>query len=332
MRLEDALEVTAVLADQLEEQAAADAFSLDGQRHLERPAIPHVGVGVSMGRSPLDVRIAVRGWTSEDIRHFELSSLDKLPLSQAELDIVVTGEIYATPPTSLAANATRFTARCQPVHPGVSIGHVNVLAGTLAALVDVDVNGLLETHMLSNNHILANSISASNPNAARRGDGILQPGSFDGGTPPAVGQLWKWVTLQARGNTADAALAACDASVGWDPTVLGIGAVSGTVVPTHGAQVQKVGRTTGHTLGTISAFPVRSLPVKFGSAVYRFDEVLEVSGQGAAFSAPGDSGALILDMSRAAVGLLFAGSRTVTYGNPISRVKTELGFSRIQGA
>jgi hypothetical protein len=41
-------------------------------------------------------------------------------------------------------------------------------------------------------------------------------------------------------------------------------------------------------------------------------------------SAPGDSGSLVLDLSNKAVGLLFAGSDTVTLLNPIQLVLDKL--------
>lgn len=62
----------------------------------------------------------------------------------------------------------------RPAPGGVSIGHVDITAGTLGCLVRR--NG--ETVILSNNHVLANS------NEASVGDPILQPGPVDGGRHP----------------------------------------------------------------------------------------------------------------------------------------------------
>ena len=64
------------------------------------------------------------------------------------------------------------TDRWRPAPGGVSIGHYAITAGTLGCLVTK--NG--QTHILSNNHVLANS------NNAKVGDAILQPGPHDGGT------------------------------------------------------------------------------------------------------------------------------------------------------
>ncbi|NIU63493.1 MAG: hypothetical protein GWN66_23410, partial [Pseudomonas stutzeri] len=64
------------------------------------------------------------------------------------------------------------TAKWRPAPGGVSIGHVDITAGTLGCLV---VRGD-HIYILSNNHVLANS------NEAEPGDAILQPGPHDGGT------------------------------------------------------------------------------------------------------------------------------------------------------
>lgn len=82
-------------------------------------------------------------------------------------------------------------ARFRPVIPaGVSIGHYEVTAGTLGALVRDNVTG--EILILSNNHVLANS------NSAKKGDPILQPASLDGGMNPndMVATLERFVPLR----------------------------------------------------------------------------------------------------------------------------------------
>jgi hypothetical protein len=195
----------------------------------------------------------------------------------------------------------------------------------------MDVDRVRKTLMLSANHVFANSLSVKNPASASAGDEILQQGPSDGGKLPAVGHLEKWVQLQTRGNHVDAALASCDPTVGWESAVPHIGEISGTSNPVHGTEVRKVGRSTGPTTGTISAYPLRSLPVQFGAEVFRFDEAIEITGNSGPFSRQGDSGAVVLDHSRMAVGLLFAGTGHVTYANPMTRVKAALGFARFKG-
>jgi hypothetical protein len=101
--------------------------------------------------------------------------------------------------------------------------------------------------------------------------------------------------------------------------------------------VAKFGRTTGHTVGTVTAFELDNVRVQYDVGVVRFDGQIEVAGtEDASFSAPGDSGSLVVtattdESGAAAVGLLFAGSQTggpsglgLTYVNPIVAVLAAL--------
>jgi hypothetical protein len=93
-----------------------------------------------------------------------------------------------------------------------------------------------------------------------------------------------------------------------------------------------VGRTTGHTVGLITAVEVDGVAVQYDGAVYRFDDQIEIAGRAGAFSAGGDSGSVIWrSRDRAPIGLLFAGSDTggvggtgVTFANPLSTVLSTL--------
>jgi hypothetical protein len=102
--------------------------------------------------------------------------------------------------------------------------------------------------------------------------------------------------------------------------------------PDKGATVYKVGRTTGATVGRISAFSLDYVVVNYDVGNIRFDDRVEIeSAGGQMFSDGGDSGSLIVDQDYAAVGLLFAGSELggsnnlgLTYTNPIHRVLRDL--------
>ena len=76
-------------------------------------------------------------------------------------DVVVLGKLIPE------INATR-----QPVQPGNSIGHEDITAGTLGALVTKSK----QIYILSNSHVLALSGNAT------RGDRIIYPGDADGGS------------------------------------------------------------------------------------------------------------------------------------------------------
>ncbi len=85
--------------------------------------------------------------------------------------------------------------RWRPIIPGgVSIGHYQVTAGTLGAVVRDRSSG--EYLLLSNNHVLANS------NDAQIGDPILQPAATDKGVNPSdvVARLERFVPLRYVGD------------------------------------------------------------------------------------------------------------------------------------
>jgi hypothetical protein len=89
-----------------------------------------------------------------------------------------------------------------------------------------------------------------------------------------------------------------------------------------------VGRTTGLTRGKVTAFEVDNVYVGFDIGTLRFDDQIEIEGEGTGpFSQGGDSGSLIVGEDLRAVGLLFAGSdqggangQGLTYANPMSTV------------
>ncbi len=97
--------------------------------------------------------------------------------------------------------------------------------------------------------------------------------------------------------------------------IAGIGLPTGASEPMLGQEVQKMGRTTGVTKGTISQISV-TVDVNYADRTARFtDQVFTTP-----MSSPGDSGSSILNMERQVVGLLFAGSERVTIITPIQRV------------
>jgi hypothetical protein len=89
----------------------------------------------------------------------------------------------------------------RPVPIGVSTGHPAITAGTIGARV---TNGT-RVFALSTNHVIADS------NDASIGDGVIQPGAYDGGTDPAdrIGTLFAFEPIKFDGsnNTMDAAIA-----------------------------------------------------------------------------------------------------------------------------
>jgi hypothetical protein len=226
-----------------------------------------------------------------------------------------------------AGNINDPTTRERPAPNGFSIGHPDITAGTLGAIV-TDGTDLF---ILSNNHVLANS------NDANIGDPSLQPGPADGGTSAdQIATLADFVPITFSGNnTLDAAISLVN---GADITAVtpsyaygAPGTTTASVSPGDG--VQKFGRTTGHTTGvvaetnvTVDICYVPRGPFRCAQSA-RFVNQFTISD--GSFSAGGDSGSLIVTNNAAknSVGLLFAGSSTRTIANPIDEALAVFGVT-----
>jgi hypothetical protein len=278
-------------------------------------------LGVPAARS-IARRIAAEAGPGPDVRRTgRIRTLQELSAS---------GDALRPRPPVAAAYAEGETDRVRPLRPGVSIGHVDVTAGTLGGFA-LGPDG--ERFAFSNYHVLAGSPSA------RAGDVVLQPGPADGGDDPAdrVGTLARVAPLE-EGVPAfvDAAIALLDDGVEIDPTYP-VGAVAGMVTATGGEAVAKVGRTTSHTRGRVSAIELDGVLVGYGEelGVMTFDDQIEIeSTDDSPFSRGGDSGSLVYREDGMALGLLFAGSETggtggtgLTYANPIAVVMETLQVS-----
>lgn len=211
----------------------------------------------------------------------------------------------------------------RPVPIGVSTGQIDVTAGTIAARV---VSGS-DVFALSNNHVYANR------NAAKIGDQVLQPGTVDGGVNPAdaIGTLHDFEPIRfcspfptCPANRIDAAIATTTVDqLGNSTPSNGYGTPRiETARARLGMEVQKYGRTTGHTVSRISGINA-TMNVGFRDNTARFTGQIVISSGN--FSGPGDSGSLIVSAgtgedARRPVALLFAGSQTSTLANPIDLV------------
>lgn len=251
-------------------------------------------------------------------------------IKKFKTDVIETGPIFAEPhhAEDLAedqdtdAGIQTLKKRVRPVEGGYSVGHIRVTAGTMATAVydRSPFPGIPRRYyMLSNNHVLANS------NDARIGDPILQPGRYDGGTYPndMVARLYRFVPIRFDGscNYVDAAIAVGEFH-DLDREVYWIGYVKGVATVQVGSIVQKTGRTTSYTTGSVSAVNA-TVNVNYGGGrVAKMCRQIITTNM----SAGGDSGSLLCDMKENAVGLLFAGSSSITIHNDIRYVQALLGI------
>ncbi len=208
----------------------------------------------------------------------------------------------------------------RPVPIGVSTGHPDITAGTIGARV-VDASGTL--HALSNNHVIADT------NGAATGNEILQPGPYDGGTQSddVYAHLSFFVPIDFSGsnNTMDAAIAVTDdTQLGNATPSDGYGAPANTTTtPVVGQSVQKYGRTTSLTNGSVEAVNVTVDVCYEGSpfCTKLATFVNQISIVDGTFSAGGDSGSLVVtSVDKQPVALLFAGSSSHTIATPIDTV------------
>jgi hypothetical protein len=312
---------------------------------LGRRNVVAIGVGYKVKEGIRTDEVSLVVSVKHKVHSSALSPQDVIPDC---MDGVPTDVVELGIPRALLTPRDRW----RPAPPGVSLGHYRISAGTLGCLVELDG----EIFILSNNHVLADV------NHAEVGDPILQPGPADGGTmDDQIAVLESFVPIdfgtedpecQVAGtmatmlnrlaelagshhrleavketpgvNRVDVALARPISPDLVTAEILHIGAPLGVGVAMLGTPVQKSGRTTGHTLGTITQVDA-TIRIDYEGRVALFENQLVASPM----SQGGDSGSAVLDESDQVVGLLFAGSDQATIINPIDEVLTALNVEVI---
>jgi len=288
---------------------AIDAQQRNNPALLSQRGIVGTGVGVNAQGIPV-IRVYV-----ETPGVGAPPNLENIPVER-----VVTGQVYAQ----------CYQSECpRPVPLGVSTGHPDITAGTIAARVK---DGSGNVYALSNNHVYANQ------NLAHINDPVLQPGAVDGGSAPTdtIGQLADFAPINFSGgnNQIDAAIALSSTELLQNVTFSGYKPTNTLAAASLGLSVKKEGRTTGVTFGQISEVNVTvvvcyaGFPLCTKSAT--FVNQFAVAGS---FSAGGDSGSLIVTSAENnPVGLLFAGSSNRTIGNRIQDVLNYFNVSIDDGS
>ena|SRR3990167_6184098 len=278
-----------------------------------------VGIGDKITANQPTGKECIRVYVKSKRSIQSLNKKDIVPkkINEVETDVIEIGEI----------RAFQYKKYMRPAKCGVSIGHYKITTGTLGALVvDKTTNEIL---ILSNNHVLANS------NKAKIGDSIYQPGPYDGGSPSTLlANLSRFVKIQTRSwwafwkkepkNRVDCAVATPIDSTDVSEEILDIGTPRDVANVKVGSKLQKTGRTTGHTKGVVMDADV-TVVVNYGSFTAKFEHQIMAN----AMSAGGDSGSLVLDENKNAIGLLFAGSDNTTIINSIHDVLESLNVRLI---
>lgn len=254
-----------------------------------------------------------------DVQELEI----ELQPAMVKLDDVV-GLIDATAYPSLHGGISMGPRRSVYLTPPEvpSAGNY-VFVGTLGAMVRDRATGA--TMALSNFHVAC-------PRGWAIGDRMAQPSLVD--NAPAATDFGS-LTRAVLSEHVDGSVISVDAGKTWTASIETIGNVAGTATATVGMPVQKRGRTTEHTFGTVRSTDF-TVTVNYGgdvgSRTLRNQLRIETdTTRSARFSQKGDSGSVIVTDDRHVVGLLFAGSTDGqwTFGNPIGFVQDELGVDII---
>jgi hypothetical protein len=299
--------------------------------YLKRPPdsslsnIVGVGVGSKIKRGQFTETQAVRIYVAVKV---DAGSVPKELLIPPELEGVPTdvveigrllpaGEVFPAPRT-----------RIRPPQPGCSIGVMRelcLLSGTFGAVVQDEER----RYLLTCNHVVADD------DPAFLGRAVLQPGPSDG-PGERIATVSRFLPIRPATTTdIDAALA--ELSIPDNPAVLApIGRLA-TTIPGRAAErmpVEKIGRATGYTAGTVfdiaADFPI---PYSFGAITLR-DQILIYNPEHY-FAFSGDSGSLIVDRdTKTAVGLLCGCSYSSERGfygvaNHLDRVVNALGITLV---
>lgn len=129
-------------------------------------------------------------------------------------------------------------------------------------------------------------------------------------------------------NLVDAAIGVIE--VEYDRATPQIGVVTETAAPTLGMQVQKFGRTTSYTVGTITQVSATFVVQGYPDGPTTFVDQVAITADSGSFLAGGDSGSGLCDMNARAVGLCFAGSQTIGIANTWPNVAAALNVTPAQ--
>lgn len=310
MDFETALNVKQQIIDVLD----IGSLRLHGRRR-------RVAVGLAPATQSHDFRIAIRAQTKEDVGYAFAGGMEARvrALALSEPDIRITGRIAANPPAESGLPQRQLQL-------GASISHHRRGAGSLGFFAR-DLNGV--AGIVSNNHVLALSDRGSD------GDEILHPGARDNGIPPldVVARLvGAYPRLDVENPRVDCAFARLRDGVSYDPVTIDRGLkLNAATVPLRAQKaVLKRGRSTGLTRGTITALAIDNIDVEYPFGFVFFNQQIEITSfPEQQFSAPGDSGALLMNPDGNPLGLVFSASLDgrLTYANPLGDVLASLGVT-----
>jgi len=283
------------------------------------PATARLAVGIAPGRNDGDYKIAVRVTNANEAVSRVVESIIKRAAHEA--DVRVMGPITMADPDVTVSTAP-------PLAVGAPVAHYRSAGGTLGFFARRLRDGAIG--FVSCNHVIADHDNGVD------GDEIVRPYLKGHGSAQrdVIAYLdGAYPRLRLPLVDVDCAFAQLARHVAYEPVRLGPRGLlrAGVALPTTSNLVEKIGRTTGHTTGRITAFDLDDveIPYDFGMVLYKRQIEIESTNEHP-FSRPGDSGALVFTEGQP-LGLICASSRAggagntgYTYANPISTVLSTL--------
>ncbi|HWI70874.1 MAG TPA: hypothetical protein VNT55_02895 [Baekduia sp.] len=303
---------------------------------LARPGVVGVDINEKVSKGKPTGQLAIVVYVEQKQPKSKLKSDELIP---AEIDGIPTDvkeekiELYTAKEALLdvvgLVDATKYTTLhggismgpCRSVHlepPEVDTAGDYIFVGTLGAIVrDRATQAAMA---LTNFHV------ACIDNGWAVGNTMAQPARNDGGSCP--GDVFGTLTRAALSNHVDGAVVAIDPSKVTDCSIEEIGAVRGQAVAALNSAVRKRGRTTGLTHGTVNSVDA-TVTIDYGDGLGNHTlrnqvRIAPDTTQSAQFSDHGDSGSVVVDAGNNVIALLFGGSPSATYANPIQFVLDEL--------
>lgn len=236
------------------------------------------------------------------------------------LTVALVGIVLSSPVAAVTCNQdTRFT---RPIPLGVSGGNINLacLGGTLGA----------EVHNSSGTQfILGTSHDFGRCNAAKSGEGIVQPGenvNCSHKTTDIVANLSEYTILSGGVNTDDSAIAKV-VTGDVSSTIENIGTVSSIPIQAFvNLPVEKMGEGTCLRNGNVLQTSVFGTAPGCGTTL-QYQNLIEITTQ----NAPGDSGSLVVTQGPCfqPVGLLIGGNSgsNLAFAIPIQTVLSDLSVT-----
>ncbi|KEI15220.1 hypothetical protein [Clostridium haemolyticum] len=274
---------------------------------FSKPNVVGVGLGYKISNGFNTNKKCIKVFVSRKVPKNQISCNYMIPSNykNIETDVIESGII----------RAISLKDRVRPVTAGYSIGPLTkIYGGSMGCLLTDGV----DYYILSCNHVLAyfGEVSLNTP--------ILQPSVIDGGKKESdiFAILSKYIPIKFEStfshptNYVDCAVAKVINKSLVSSSITLIGKPKGLIIPRLNEPVQKVGKSTGLTVGKILAIDC-STKVLFSngkSGVFKKQIATNLLVKG------GDSGSVMLDYNNNIIGLLISGTDTISIANSIQNV------------